>query len=185
MGQSHLLPSHKSITEKYMYLLLLFFAGSFIGFAWEVLLYWFRHSDSFFTVVLNLRGFLKGTWLPIYGIGFMLIYLINKPLKSHFYKSFFLSSIICGIVEYMSSWILEIVFNVKFWDYSHHFLNLNGRISLLSVSFFGIAGILIVSFIEPFFKKALYILPIYIRNFFAITLGVLFMLDVLVSLFTI
>ncbi len=168
--------------EKAIYLLWLFFAGSFMGFIWEVLVYWVQHTDSLITIIFELRGFLHGTWVPIYGVGCILIYLINKPFQSNLFSAILRSACVCSIVEYLTSWILENMFGMKLWDYSNQILNVNGRISFMSIAFFGIAGALIAKYFEPYLKKCFNSIPIYTRLFACIVLGLLFILDFVFSL---
>lgn len=49
----HLTPK----AEKLVYMLLFFYMGCFVGFMWELLLYWFNHDINFLTALFNLRGF--------------------------------------------------------------------------------------------------------------------------------
>ncbi len=47
----------------------------------------------------------------------------------------------CGALEYFTSWILEVLFDAKWWDYTGYFLNINGRICLEGLFVFGLAGV--------------------------------------------
>lgn len=172
----------KTKIERLIYLLALFFVGSFIGFIWEVIVYWTQHSQNIWTVIFELRGFLHGTWVPIYGFGCVGIYLLNYSFKNNLLLLILRSACICSVIEYITSWILEYVFNMTLWDYSQQFLNLNGRISLLSIMFFGIAGAFIIYFLEPIFNQVFYQLTFYTRMFICIFLGILFVIDVCFSL---
>lgn len=123
---------------------LLFFIFSFIGYLWETSLFIFKKKKF-----VN-RGFLRGPWLPIYGYGviFILFFLsrfIKKPLLV-----FFLIIVLCGTLEYITSFLLERLFHKKWWDYSECFLNLNGRICFSGLLFFGIGGMLALYFIIPY-----------------------------------
>ncbi len=169
--------------DKYVYIILMFFAGSFLGFIWEAIMDWQQQSGSFITVLFSLKGFLYGAWVPIYGFGFVLIYLLSKMLSGNLCVLFVGSSILCGILEYITSVLLEVIFNLKLWDYSDHFMNLNGRISLLSVVFFGVASTIIVKFLEPTFRKFINEVPRYMRNYASVTLGIIFSVDVVYSVF--
>ena len=51
-----------------------------------------------------------------------------------------MSVVICSILEYSTSYILEKIFNTRWWDYSMDKFNINGRICLGTMIPFGILG---------------------------------------------
>lgn len=58
--------------------------------------------------------------------------------------------ILCGLVEYFTSYFLEVFHDgQKWWDYSGYFLNLNGRICAEGLLVFGLGGMAIVYFLAP------------------------------------
>ena len=59
------------------------------------------------------------------------------------------SAILASILEYFSSWLLETIFHTKWWDYSAHKFNLNGRICLLNSCAFGLGGVALEHFLHP------------------------------------
>lgn len=151
--------------------ILLFFAFSFIGYLWEMILFIFKKKKF-----VN-RGFLKGPWLPIYGCGMILILVffsrfMNKPLLM-----VILIILLCGFLEYMTSYILEKLFHKKWWDYKDSFLNINGRVCFVGLLFFGVGGVICTYYIAPY-------LIIKISNFrysnrliLALVLIILFIID--------
>lgn len=167
--------------EQISYLLFLFFAGSFIGFIWEVIVHLFQSSDGFIKTILYYRGFLFGPWVPIYGVGIVLIYLLTLKAKKSGAITFIYIASICSIVEYLASWILEKFLNVKFWDYSSIPMNLNGRICLLSVIFFGLAGVAIIYLFEPTLKKVYFRINNRMSSIACIILSSLFVFDFICS----
>ena len=131
---------HYTITS----LILIFFIISFIGWLWEVTLH--LVGDGVF---VN-RGVLHGPILPIYGIGCVMILVFLYRFRKSPWKLFLLSIILCGILEYSASFILEKVMNgTKWWDYTGYFLNINGRICLEGLLIFGLGGVAVVYFIIP------------------------------------
>ncbi len=124
-------------------IILIFFALSFTGWIWEVSLHLIRRG-----VFVN-RGVLHGPWLPIYGGGSILILIALNKLRKHPVVQFITTFILCGFVEYFTSCFLEAVYNIKWWDYSNYFLNLNGRIYAGGLLFFAIGGFAVVYFIAP------------------------------------
>ena len=93
---------------------------------------------------------LHGPWLPIYGVGGTLVLIFLNKLRDKPAVQFISIIIICGIVEYFTSYFLEIAHNgEKWWDYSGYFLNLNGRICAEGLLVFGLAGMAAVYAIAP------------------------------------
>ena len=130
-----------SVVIKYI---LLFFIYAFIGWCIEVVA---KIIDD--RKFVN-RGFLIGPILPIYGIGVLLILLVSKP-GDNFIVIFLKAIFVCSILEYFTSWVMEVFFKTRWWDYSQRRFNLNGRICLNTMIPFGVLGLLVVYVLNPFF----------------------------------
>lgn len=57
--------------------------------------------------------------------------------------------VIGSIVEYIISWIGEVLLNTRWWDYSNRFLNLNGRICFTYSIFWGLLAIYLMKSVNP------------------------------------
>lgn len=125
-------------------LILMFFIFSFVGWAWEVSLH--LVSDGVF---VN-RGVMYGPWLPIYGTGCVLILIVLYRLRKSPVMELISIIVLCGIVEYFTSYFLEISHNgMKWWDYSGYLLNLNGRICAEGLAVFAIGGMAVTYALAP------------------------------------
>jgi len=122
---------------------LLFFICSIIGWIFEVIQYLIIEQK------FTNRGFLYGPYLPVYGVGALIVTFFLKNFKKKALMILILSMFLCGILEYFSGFILDNIWDKKLWDYSDKFLNLNGYICFTSVMSFGLAGLLIIYLIEP------------------------------------
>ena len=71
------------------------------------------------------RGFLFGPYCPIYGCGVLLIIAFLNNFIASPIKVFFLGMLFTSALEYVSSLILEKMFNAKWWDYSNRKFNIN------------------------------------------------------------
>ena len=100
-----------------------------------------------------LGGFLYGPFRPMYGFGFLMIYLIGKKVNKNPLVVFLVSSIACSIFEYVTSYLLEVLFNIKWWDYKDFYLNIDGRICIAVSLFWGLLGLLFVKLIVPGFDR--------------------------------
>ena len=100
------------------------------------------------------QGLIYGSFIPVYGIGAIIYYLIlNNIKKDNKIKIFFITAILGGITEYICSLVQEKVFGTISWDYSYIIFDINGRTSLLHCSYWGIAGILYVIYRDSFLEK--------------------------------
>ena len=125
-------------------LTLYFFMFSFVGWICEII-YAYIIEGRFVH-----RGFINGPLCPIYGFGaiiLILIYdMISKHTKSNVIK-FVLISAIFTVFEYLVSVIFELIFGIKWWDYSNEFLNFKGRICLMFSIIWGIFGLAFINYI--------------------------------------
>ena len=124
-------------------LILLFFIFSCIGWVWEVSLHLVNDGEF-----VN-RGVLHGPWLPIYGSGGVLILTVLNKFRKNPAAEFVAIVVLCGVVEYFTSYYLEVTQGKKWWDYSGYFLNLNGRICAEGLLVFGVGGMAIVYALAP------------------------------------
>ena len=124
-------------------LVLMFFIYSGFGWVWEVIYYFMLQGHY-----IN-RGVLHGPWLPIYGAGGLAILIFLFPLRTNPLRHFFATMGLCGLLEYMTSVVLEYAFDAQWWSYEGFFLNLNGRICAEGLLVFGIAGIAFIYFLSP------------------------------------
>lgn len=125
-------------------LIMMFFIFCFVGWVWEVSLAFI--SEGMF---VN-RGTLHGPWLPIYGTGGVIILVLLKKLREKPALEFVAAMVLCGCLEYFSSWYLEMTHDgQRWWDYTGYFLNINGRICAEGLLTFGLGGLAIVYLLAP------------------------------------
>ena len=154
---------------------ILFMFYSFIGWIMEIVFTWFKDKS-----LVN-RGFLMGPYCPIYGSGcILIILLLNKYINDPF-ALFVMSLVICSILEYMSSYIMEKLFKARWWDYSDRKFNINGRICLETLIPFGLLGCLLMYVINPFVSNILSLIPSKGLDVIAIILFIIFAIDIITS----
>ncbi len=117
---------------------------SFIGWAYETTLC--SISGKKF---VN-RGFLHGPVCPVYGFGAVLLIAILYGRIDDPMQLFAMGMILTTVVEYFTGWLLETLFNKKWWDYSKHKFNIHGRICIISQFVFGGMAILLIKYIHPY-----------------------------------
>lgn len=127
------------------------------------------------------RGFLYGPFCPIYGLGAVaMIWFLKKYFSKNSYTLFLGGFIVGSVVEYLISFIGEYVFNVKWWDYSNAFLNINGRICVIYSIFWGLLGVYLVGHLNKYVDKLLdkWELKIGIKKFNKIVLAFIIFLAI-------
>ena len=154
----------------------LFMLYSFIGYVSEII----AVSIIQKRVVFN-RGFLIGPYLPIYGVGCMIMVLFLRRYENDLLALFIMSAFYCSVLEYFTSLIMEKIFKLRWWDYSNNKFNINGRICLKNAVLFGIGGIIVVKVLHPFFSWLVYLPPSSVTICVAIVLFVIFLADVVES----
>lgn len=105
------------------------------------------------------RGFLYGPYCPIYGFGGLIILIFLAPCKDNPIVLFLLAVLLTTILEYVTGFLMEKIFNAKWWDYSQMKFNLNGRICLLNSILFGIFGVVVTYFVHPYIAMFLGKIP--------------------------
>ena len=131
------------------------------------------------------RGFLLGPYCPIYGFGAILISLLLHKFRHNPFYLFIMAMIVCGILEYSTSFLMEKLFHLRWWDYSKRKWNIGGRVCAGTMIPFGLLGMFIMYLTNPFLLDKLYLLPLDILNIIFYTILIIFMIDNIISLLTI
>ena len=105
------------------------------------------------------RGFLNGTICPIYGFAVITILSLLGPFKDNIVKLFIYSTLIVSALEYVVGFVLEKIFNHKWWDYSDKQFNLNGYIALRFSLMWGLACVLVIRYIHPIVEMLVLKIP--------------------------
>lgn len=95
------------------------------------------------------RGFLYGPYCPIYGFGLMGLSFLWKRYSKRPVMFIFLSMAVCGVIEYATSLIMELIFHRVWWDYSVFLFNCQGRVCLETLIPFGILSFLMLKYVHP------------------------------------
>ena len=157
-----------------MYLLNMFFISSILGHFIENFFYKSKGS-----------GIMYGYWTPIYGIGVVIVIIINhfiskKKLKPiyHTIYIFFICALVLSIIEYIGGFLIELIFHKVFWDYSKESLNIGKYTSIKMALIWGISSTIFLYLIKPLLEILIKKIP----KIITYILSILFLID---SLFTI
>lgn len=164
---------------------LYFFIYSFCGWLMETVLCSIREHRF-----IN-RGFLNGPLCPIYGCGILLILTFLLPVRDSIPRAeaavpviFLAGAVLASAVEYFTSWAMEKLFHARWWDYSKHRFNLNGRICLSISAAWGLLATVFVYQIQPHFESLiawLYRLSSWLPPIMAAVLLAAFAVDTVIS----
>lgn len=130
-------------------------------------------------------GILYGLWTPIYGLGVLLMILINNILKKaklnkilHFIFLFLISAATISLLELIGGYTIELLFGRVFWDYSHLPYNIGKYTSLSMSGIWGCASILFIYILKPLADRLIKITP----KFITYILGSLFIIDIIFTI---
>ena len=161
-------------------LLWLFFIYSFMGWVTEVVLKYFQYKRF-----IN-RGFLIGPYCPIYGTGAVIVTLggyLLAPVERSLGMSFLIAFVLCGLLEYVTGYILEKHFHARWWDYSQKPMNLHGRVWIGNLILFGLGGVFILEVFNPRFLALATDMEPLLFNSLLMALSLLFVADAVMSHF--
>lgn len=156
-------------------IILWFFVYGFSG--------WFLEVIFMFVTTKKLinRGFLNGPICPIYGFGAVILVSTLQFAKGNIILLFIGGFLLASVLEYVASFVLEKVFNTKWWDYSDLPYNLRGRICLKFSVYWGILSVVLLRIIHPFIKWVLDFIDSEIKPFLVIFLLVILSIDFIVT----
>ena len=128
-------------------------------------------------------GLLFGPFSPIYGFGAVILTaLLNRLWRSHWLLIFCASAVIGGTFEYVVSWLMEITFGIKAWDYTGQWLSIDGRTSGKYMFFWGLLGLLWVKVILPGLLRLINRIPWKVRYSLTAVCFVLMAVDCVLTL---
>ena len=127
------------------------------------------------------RGFLIGPYCPVYGTGVVLISVLLRQYKSDLVVFFVFTMLICGLLEYATSYFMEKLFNARWWDYSAKKFNINGRVCLENLILFCVAAAGIIYGTNPILEGCFINIPENIRHIVTWGLFLAFVIDAIFS----
>lgn len=94
------------------------------------------------------RGFLRLPMLPLYGTGAVMMLWVSLPVKNNLLLVYLSGVFAATILEYVTGYVMERLFKVKYWDYSNQRFHLHGYICLSSSVAWGFLTILMTEVIH-------------------------------------
>lgn len=170
-------PNKKAKMSLAKKMLWLFVMGSFLGYIIEMLfaLFWLGHFEG-------RQGVIYGPFTQVYGIGAVVMALTVVPIaKKGLMPTMLVSFFMGGIVEYISSYMEEILFGTSSWDFSDQYFSIQGRTSLRFMLGWAILGCVFAFIIYPFFVDKISSVKFFNNNMVCIAVVVFFVLNFTIS----
>lgn len=133
--------------------ILLFFVYSFAGWIWECMYVSIAKRRW-----VN-RGFLNGPALPIYGFGAVVILAVTMPVRDSIPLIFLTGMVGATLLEFVTGFLMERIFGVKYWDYTGCIGSIKGYICLKATLCWGVFSVLLVKVVHKPLDKLLDVLP--------------------------
>lgn len=124
-----------------------FMAGCVVGVVYETILAFAKQG-----LIQPHVGLIYGPFNPVYGIGFSLFYILlgKNDSKRNWFVTYIYCCLIGGVTEYSISYLEEVLLHTQAWDYSHLFLNIQGRTTVPFMMFWGLGGIILLKWVYPY-----------------------------------
>lgn len=129
---------------KFSYTFLLLIIYSILGWCGEMI-----YCSAGQRKLCEKRGFLNGPICPIYGHGALIVLLCLHGGCKNPLLTFLLGAVLTSLVEYITSFAMEKLFHMRWWDYSQYKFHINGRVCLLNSTLFGLASVFLCHFANP------------------------------------
>ena len=155
-----------------------FIIYSFLGFIIETVFAFLSEG-----VIESRQSFLYGPFCAIYGLGAVVMIVGLQKFKSKRWKLMLGGMVLGAITEYLVSLIGELVFNVKWWDYSEMAFNIHGRICATFTIAWGALGVVLLKVINPRIDKFINKIPIKTLKIATSIIMIFMLVDWLVSSF--
>ena len=127
------------------------------------------------------RGFLKLPMLPIYGSGAIAILIVTIPVRDNLWLVWLFGMISATLLELVTGAVMELLFKVKYWDYSHQKFNYKGYICLSSSIAWGFLSLLLTEVIHEPIESVVLSVPLWLLITLISVISVLFVSDFAVS----
>lgn len=112
------------------------------------------------TKKLTKRGFLVGPICTIYGVAWMFVYFVLKPLDGKWLMLYIVGTLSATALEFTTGYLLEKKFHQRWWDWSDFPLNIKGHVCLPISLSWGLLIIVVFAFIQPWLLHAIDLIPV-------------------------
>ncbi len=151
--------------------ILFFYLYCFLGWCFESAYVSFRNHK-----LIN-RGFMRGPFLPLYGSGAIIMLVLSAPYQENLLLTYISGVIGATLLEYLTGVCMELLFKMRYWDYSNQPLNFQGYVCLSSSVAWGFLTILMTKVIHRPIAMFVLAIPNFISTLAVIILTVFIVAD--------
>lgn len=106
------------------------------------------------------RGFAKGPFCPIYGVGALSAFFVLRPFSENGVLLFFMGSVLATALEYLTAILMQYVFGEIWWDYNEKPFNYKGILCLESSIAWGVYTLVLFMFLHNFVVGIVNAIPV-------------------------
>ena len=99
------------------------------------------------------RGFMRGPVIPIYGTGAVIVLFAVIPFRTSPILVFIVGTVAASILEFVTGFVMERIYKVRYWEYSDKPFNLCGYICLFNSLCWGVLSILLIYLVHSWVEK--------------------------------
>lgn len=161
--------------------------------AYELLMWFLMYSmmgwlvESIYMSICNKkltnRGFARGPFCPIYGVGALTAYFVLRPYSYNNILLFLLGSLCATTLEFLTAMLMKKIFGEIWWDYNEKPFNYKGIICLESSIAWGFYTIFLFMFLQNIVVGLVAAIPRPLGRIAGSLIMVLFLLDFVTSLY--
>lgn len=145
-------------------------------------------STLYKNTTLKASGVLRGPLTLVYGVGGIVLILVDKYIidKIKIRKilkiiiSFFIYAIVLTLVELICGYLCNLIFGIDMWNYTNKEYNIGKYICLEYIPIWGLLGVIISNIVKQFVDKIIKLIPKEATYFFSF----IFTLDFIITLLT-
>ena len=160
-----------TLSQWLLFFFLYSFLYSFFGWIWESCYVSLREHRW-----VN-RGFMHGPMLPLYGSGAVSVLIITLPVRDNLPLVFIMGMIGATLLEFFTGMVMESLFHVRYWDYSHLKFNVKGYICPVASLCWGVFSIMMVKVVHIPIEEVILKIPMAIADGLAFVLTVVAAVD--------
>lgn len=127
-------------------------------------------------------GFLHGPFIPIYGVGAVLVIMFFTPFIDNMLLVFILGFVFMTLMEYIVGTAMEKMFNTSWWDYSENFCNIKGKVCLENSIYWGLLSVFLLKVLHPQVSGIVFKIPQDIGQIGIVVFVIYFFADYIITL---
>lgn len=155
----------------FYYFLNCFFLYSFFGWIFECIVMTYENK------AITNRGFIRGPFCTIYGLGALSVYFILRPISNNYIAIFICGMVMATTLEIVTAKIMTRLFGGFWWNYDNKRFNYRGVICLESSLCWGAMSLCTFIFFQPFIESIVNIYYLSYGKVVALTVLTVYLLD--------